>query len=696
MCQRSWSGLGSDMNFTLSFAPLLPLIWIIVLACIGAVLVFALGLARTRGWWLRALALALLITSLANPTLRHEERDALKDIGVVVVDRSRSQNAGERVKQVDAAETALKNLGSRLDNTELRFVTVQSGVNPQEDGTRLFTALDKAMADIPPERFAGAIMLTDGQVHDVPDANAKFNPGAPLHAMLTGSRKEVDRSITIDQAPKFGIVGKEQALRFHVEDIGDSGGVDVTVKIGTNPPETMQVTPGQQVEVPVTLGHAGENIVELAVPPVANEITLENNRAIATIEGIRDRLRVLLVSGEPHPGERTWRNLLKADAAVDLVHFTILRPPEKQDGTPINELSLIAFPTRELFVEKIRDFDLVIFDRYHREAILPEEYIQQIADYVTEGGALLVASGPELAEPDGLYSTPLASVLSAQPTGQVAEGGFKPGITKFGERHPVTADLEGWNNGKPDWGRWFRSVDAQAPENEVVMAGLDEKPLLVLSRQGEGRTAQLLSDQSWLWARGFEGGGPQSELLRRLAHWLMKEPSLEEEALSGKQSGRELLIERRTMADKASAVTITSPSGKSVAIELRQTAPGRWQGVMKAEEAGVYGLKDDKLEAVAAASSADAKELKDIRATANKLKPAIDQTDGGFAWLEDGQPRVLKIEAGRQMAGAGWLGLKANGAYRVTAVSAYPLFASLIALALALGLISCAWLREGR
>lgn len=696
MCLRSSNGWGSEMNFTLSFAPLLPIIWIIVFGCVGAALIVALGLARTRGWWLRAFALALLIASLTNPSLRHEEREGLKDVGVVVVDRSRSQNAGERIKQLDAAETALKTVGSRLENTELRFVTVQSGVTPQEDGTRLFSALDKAMADIPPERFAGAIMLTDGEVHDLPDDTAKFNPGAPLHAMITGSRKEVDRSVTIDQAPKFGIVGKEQVLRFHVEDTQGTGAVDVTVKIGTNPPEIVQATPGQQVEVPVTLGHAGENIVELAVPPAPNEITLENNRAIATIEGIRDRLRVLLVSGEPHPGERTWRNLLKADAAVDLVHFTILRPPEKQDGTPINELSLIAFPTRELFVEKIKDFDLVIFDRYHREAILPEEYIQQIADYVTGGGALLVASGPELAEPDGLYSTPLASVLSAQPTGEVVEGGFKPGITKFGERHPVTAGLDGWNDGKPSWGRWFRSVDAQAPENEIVMAGLEDKPLLVLSRQGEGRTAQLLSDQSWLWARGFEGGGPQSELLRRLAHWLMKEPSLEEEALSGKQSGRELLIERRTMADKAGPVTITSPSGKASKVELRQTAPGRWQGVMKADEAGVYGLKDDKLEAVAAASSADAKELKDIRATADKLKPSITQTGGGIAWLEDGQPRILKVEAGRQMAGSGWLGLKANGAYRVAAVSAYPLFASLIALALALGLISLAWAREGR
>jgi hypothetical protein len=697
MCRHCSNGWGSDMNFTIDFTPLLPMWLIVGLAAIGLALIGASLLARTRGSWLRALALVLLVASLTNPTLRHEEREALKDVGIVIVDRSQSQNAGKRSQQIDAAEAALRSLSARLENTDLRFVTVQSGINPQEEGTRLFSALDKAMSDVPADRFAGAIMVTDGQVHDVPEALAKYAPGGPVHAMLTGSRKEIDRRVTIDQAPRFGIVGKEQTLRFHVDETGSAGvPVNVTMRIGTDPPQTVTAVPGQSVEVPMALSHAGANIVELTVPPLANEITLENNRAIAVVEGIRDRLRVLLVSGEPHPGERTWRNLLKADSAVDLVHFTILRPPEKQDGTPINELSLIAFPTRELFVEKIRDFDLVIFDRYHREAILPEEYIQQIADYVKEGGALLVASGPELAAPDGLYSTALASVLSAQPTGQVLEGGFKPQITRLGARHPVTAELEGGNGGKPLWGRWFRTVDTTAPEAETVMAGNDGKPLLVLSRQGEGRTAQLLSDQSWLWARGFEGGGPQTELLRRLAHWLMKEPGLEEEALTGKQSGRELLVERRTMADKADPVTVTGPSGKATTLPLTEAAPGLWRGSMKADEAGVFGLKDGKLEAVAAATSADARELRDILATPDVLKPAADQTGGGISWLEDGQPRILKVNSGRQMAGTGWLGLKSNGAYRVMAVSAYPLFASLAALAAALLLISLAWLREGR
>jgi hypothetical protein len=685
------------MNFTVSFAPLIPFLWVIVLGVIGLAFIALSAWARTRGWLLRALSLALLLGAVANPTLRHEEREPLKDIAVAIIDRSQSQNAGERQKQADTAEAALKSAGASLDNTELRVVTVQSGVNPQEEGTQLFSALNRALADIPPDRFAGSILVTDGQVHDIPAEVTKTGINGPVQTLLTGSKSERDRRVVIDQAPRFGIVGKQQTVLFHVEDTGGDGKpVDVTVKLGTNPPETITVTPGETIETPITLDHGGQNIVQIQAPPMADEISLENNRAIAVVEGIRDRLRVLLVSGEPHPGERTWRNLLKADSAVDLVHFTILRPPEKQDGTPINELALIAFPTRELFVDKLKEFDLVIFDRYHREAILPMAYIQQIADYVNNGGALLVASGPEFGEGDGLYSTPMADILAASPTGNVLDGAFRPLVTKFGHRHPVTSELSGGESERPTWGKWFRTVETTAPETDTLMSGLDAKPLLVLSRQGQGRTAQLLSDQSWLWARGFDGGGPQTELLRRMAHWLMKEPDLEEEALRGLQSGNELTIERRTMADKAEPVTVTLPSQKTTTVALTEKSPGLWQGILKISEAGMYGLSDSKLQAVAAATSADALEMRDILATPTKLEPIAKATGGGVSWLEDGIPRLVKVSAGRQMAGAGWLGLKSNNAYRVMAVSEYPLFASLLALGALLLAICLMWTREGR
>ena len=684
-------------DWSISFAPVLPWTVIAVLGVAGLVLVGALLFARSRGAWLRALSLAILLLALANPTVRNEEREALSDIAVAVVDRSLSQESAGRMDRTAKAEQELKAAVSRLPNTELRTVEVKSGISSEDDGTRAFEALNRALADIPPERFAGAVMITDGQVHDAPQDVAKASPGGPVHGLLTGSKSERDRKVVIDRAPRFGMVGQEQTLTFRVEEVNGPGQpITVQVAIGDGEPMEIEVTPGQAIDVPLSIDHGGQNIVEITAPPLEGEISGQNNRAVTVVEGVRDRLRVLLVSGEPHPGERSWRNLLKADASVDLVHFTILRPPEKQDGTPTKELALIAFPTRELFVEKLDEFDLVIFDRYRRQTVLPAAYMANIARYVNDGGAVLIASGPDLAGEDGLYETPLSDIIAAAPTGRVLEGPFKPELTEQGKKHPVTAGLPGSSGDEPSWGRWFRLVDTTPGTGETVMSGLEDKPLLVLARHGNGRVAQLLSDQGWLWARGFEGGGPQTEMLRRIAHWLMKEPDLEEEALLGKQRGSNLVIERRTMADAAEPVTVTLPSGKAEKVDMREVAPGRFEGSIPVTEAGLHRLADGKLVAVAAAGSADAREMSSLVATAAVLAPVAAATGGSVSWLEDGMPQVVKVAPGRQMAGSGWIGLRANDAHRVLAVSDTPLFATLLSLGVLLLAFSAMWYREGR
>ena len=684
------------MGWEISIAPFFALPLLIGAGITGLVFVTLSAWTRSRGWWLRGIALSLMFAALLNPSLRQEERENLTDIAVAVVDRSLSQSVGDRTQQTAEAERALKEQAARLGNIELRIVEVRSGITSEDDGTRAFEALDRALAEIPPERFAGAIMVTDGQIHDAPADPAKSGIG-PIHGLITGAKNERDRRIVIDHAPRFGIVGKEQLIRFHVEEVnGEANPVSVSIVGGEGDPIAITVTPGQTVEVPLAIGHGGQNIAEVSVAPLAGEISIANNRAIAVIEGIRDRLRVLLISGQPHAGERTWRNLLKADASVDLVHFTILRPPEKQDGTPIKELALIAFPTRELFVDKLREFDLVIFDRYRRQALLPMGYLHNVTQYVQEGGAVLIASGPDFLGEDGLFDTPLADVIPATPTGEVLEGPFRPKITDAGRKHPVTRDLPGGSGETPAWGRWFRMIGSAPGRGTAVMSGADDRPLLILAREGQGRVAQMLSDQGWLWARGFDGGGPQTELLRRMAHWLMAEPDLEEEALSATQQGSQLTIERQTMAATANPVTVTLPSGKTKTVTLSQTSPGLWRGKLEITEAGLNRLNDGSLAAIAAAGSADAREAADILATENILAPITEATGGGISWLAEGMPRLVKVNEGRQMAGSGWLGLKANGAYRVISVAELPLFATLLSLGALLLAICAMWHREGR
>jgi hypothetical protein len=460
---------------------------------------------------------------------------------------------------------------------------------------------------------------------------------------------------------------------------------------------------GEDMELPLVLPHGGMNVLQFETPAAEGELTDRNNAAVVQINGVRDRLRVLLVSGEPHPGERTWRNLLKSDPSVDLVHFTILRPPEKQDGVPVEELSLIAFPTYELFVEKLEDFDLVIFDRYSRQGILPNEYLANVADYVARGGAVLISGGPEYAGAESVYRSPLAEVLPGAPTARVVDEAFVPRLGDLGQRHPVTEGLEGYaprppaEDGTPGWGRWFRMIEVTpAPDATPVMQGPDGRPLLLLSRVGEGRAALLASDQAWLWDRGYEGGGPQLELLRRLAHWLMKEPELEEEALWVEPAGQTMRIIRRTLGEEVPPVTITAPDGTETVVELQEVSPGRFELLWEAPEMGLYRLSDGEHETVIALGPAAPREFEQTIATAEVLEPAVEPTNGGILRIEDGLPSLREVREGRPAAGRGWIGITPREAYLTADIRIAPVLPAWAFLLIASLLILGAWVREGR
>src|SRR4051794_32957871 len=552
------------MQYGIAFTPLVPslVLWLALAAI--AVIAALLLLGRARGAAVRVTALALILLALANPSFTREDREPLSSVAAVVIDKSPSQNFGERTRETEKAREALVDSLKKIKGLEVRVVEAGQA-DGETDGTRLFGALASTLSDVPIDRVAGAFLITDGRVHDIPTNAAAVGFQAPVHALVTGRKDERDRRIAISAAPRFGIVGQPQTITYRLDDQGVTGErAKIVVRRDGEVINERTLQSGQTANVDFDIKHAGPNIIEIEASPLENELTLVNNRAVVAIDGVRDRLRVLLVSGEPHSGERTWRNLLKSDASVDLVHFTILRPPEKQDGTPINELSLIAFPTRELFQQRINDFHLIIFDRYARQGVLPIAYFDNIARYVRAGGAVLVSAGPDYASPTSVLRSSLETILPAEPTGRITEQPFHARLSERGKRHPVTRGLDGAQRGPPHWSRWFRLIDSRStPGGTAVMDGPDGKPLLVLSREGEGRVALLLSDHIWLWARGYEGGGPHLDLLRRLSHWLMKQPDLEEEALRLAVRGRQLLIERQTMEDTVREVTLTTPAGAS-------------------------------------------------------------------------------------------------------------------------------------
>ena len=693
---------------SIQWAPLLPEAVLAALAVVAFLLLALALFRRAPGVILRAAAFAVLLLALANPSLIEEQRDPLSDVVFVVADESASQDIGERRSQTDTALAHLLEELGAMGDTEVRVVRAgDSRGTETNEGTALFGALRQALAKVPRQRVAGVILLSDGQIHDLPETVESLGIEAPVHLLLTGEENEGDRRLMITQAPSFGIVGDQLSLTLQVDDLvdGSAGGSgQVTLRRNGELLQSLDVRIGREEELTFELDHRGPSVLEIEVAPGPEELTLANNRAAVVVNGVRDRLRVLLVSGEPHAGERAWRNILKSDPSVDLVHFTILRPPEKQDGTPIRELSLIAFPTRELFEIKLDEFDLIIFDRYRRRGVLPSIYLENVANYVEQGGALLEAVGPTFASPLSLYRTPLGRVLPGEPTGVIFENGFHPEVTDIGQRHPVTAGLDGSaaapagsEENTPAWGRWFRQIDADPTSGVIVMQGIEQRPLLILDRVGEGRVAQLMSDHMWLWSRGFEGGGPQAELLRRISHWLMKEPELEEDDLHAEVRAGQLQIVRRSLGDALPEVIVTLPSGEQRSLPLTPEEPGRASARLSIAENGLYQITDGNLTTLAAAGPLNPLELRDPRSSGALVDPLLRESGGALRRLAGQElPELRKVSGSRDRFGRNWIGVKSGDGFIVTGVLQIPLLPALLVLFLALGTAVLAWQREGR
>jgi len=686
--------MSSDLRII--FAPLLPISVLEAFALVVALLVSYALWRRARGAGLRGLAFALLLLALANPSLIEEQREPLKDTALFVIDDSASMQISDRPQQTLKAEEEIGKKLAAFSDLDVATLHVKGASE-----TNLFRAIEGRLSAIPPERLAGVIVVSDGQVHDQPQ-NATFLP-SPLHILLAGHKDEIDRRLAITEAPAYGIVGKNVTLTLRLDDRPEPQGeiAPVTFLRDDGQSETFEMPVGKNVKFEVPVAHAGPNLFAFSTAPLPNELTAINNSAAVTINGIRDRLRVLLISGEPHIGGRTWRNFLKADPAVDLIHFTILRSPNKVDGIPNSELSLIAFPVHELFETKLKSFDLVIFDRFRQQSLIPDDYLENIAHYVTEGGALLISNATDEGVPPLTFS-PLAGILPAEPTGRLLTGAFVPDLTDAGRRHPVTDALTG-EMPRDRWGSWFRQIESHVKKGDVLMAGLNGAPLLVLAHAGNGRVAQFLSDQFWLWSRGFEGGGPQADLLKRTAHWLVGEPELDESALRAHaemtDNGWQLAIAKQSLHDDSASISVTAPDDQTVSVTL---SPGKQPGVLEAtksvDKTGLYHLEsgDDKILVLAGPS--DTPEFGDMFTTEEKLKPYAEASGGGIFWLDDhpNGPDIRRMSTGGAHYGWNWIGLKKNDQYRVTGSKSWPLWPAWLAVIVLLGGAMLAWRREGR
>ena len=688
------SGWGPDLAYSIVLDPQMP--WQISSVCLAATLI-ALGMAlhaRMAGRIPRACLVAVLAVAILNPSVRMESREKETDYILILADRTSSQNLGERTARTEEALAWLRSSIPEFENFELR----EAELRDAESGTRLASVLQSEIEKLG-EKLAAAFVITDGLIHD---AEADVEASAPVHVLLTTDNAEMDRRILIRNAPKFAFVGEPADIVAFVEDTGSlppKAEVDVEFYLDGTLQETIRATPGKPFSVPVQIASAGAKVVHFKATAVEGELTLLNNEASVEINGVQERLQVLMVSGIPHAGQRTWRNILMSDASVELVHLTFLRNPESRDSTAIDELALIQFPSHELFQEKLEQFDLVILDRYRRIGLLTNADFERLAEYVEGGGALLVAGGPELANPRNLHDTAVGRVLPAEPTGFVAEKAFRPALTKAGMRHPVTAELHrssaSDSDAGPEWGRWFRQVELRVENGDVLMAGADGRPLLVLFRPGQGRVALLASDQAWLWNRGFEGGGPQQELLKRLVHWMLKEPGLEEEALYASPDGTTLRIVRQSMSDDEFKLELSTPDGGKVPLQAAATSPGRFEAVIENPDPGVHIVRDGNLAAAVSIGLRYSQEFEDAASGGTAAERLVANMGGVFA-VEEGFPDVRLVREGRVAAGRRWAGILPRNNFTVAGIEFVPLTQPIMFALLILGLACFAWHREGR
>lgn len=689
-------------GFDIDWLPLLPSPWLWLLAAIAVVALAVAFWRRAWGLLARVALCGVLGVLLLQPSMRQDERQALPDKVLIVVDDSVSQKIGKRDEVATAALKHIQDsIAAYAPDVEAVVVHAPQYSDPRKgEATHIFSLLREQMLSLPLAQLAGTILITDGQVHDAPANAAELGALArlaPVQVVLTGRRDEYDRKVTIASAPQYGLINQSVDVSVKVEEEGAvpvaGAPVELSVWQDGTQQEVRSVMPGEEARFTLPLKHPGQNVFEFRTPVADGEMTAANNIAPVIVNAVRDRLKVLLVSGVPHMGERAWRNLLKSDPGIDLVHFTILRPPTSIDVTPPNELSLIVFPVDELFNSRINDFDLIIFDKYREFNLMPPQYFANIRAFIRKGGALLLAMGSDEIQ-SSILASPLGDTLPVQIAGSdVLKGAFRPTLTEAGQHHPVTADLSGRNR----WGEWLTQTPITATRGKTLMTGNNNAPLLVIDEIEQGRTAVIASDNLWMWAKGGQEAGPYSEMLRNVSHWLMKEPELEENYLKASVKGHTLTVAQRPGDDgKTPDIELTLPSGEQQSLKLSTPRDGWLEGSVAVDENGIYTASNGVRKAFVVVGTAQSEEYSDVMTTAARLQPTVAQTGGGIIWYQEHPDFSLRRIAkdARKAAGDDWLGLRRSEAYSVTAVSSRELFDNPLFLLIALLAVVGVWTFE--
>ncbi|HUB09636.1 MAG TPA: glutamine amidotransferase [Myxococcales bacterium] len=376
--------------------------------------------------------------------------------------------------------------------------------------------------------------------------------GAPVSTVLVGEGGLRDLSIAAVKVDDFAFVRNSVTAEVQVASQGFSGeSVPVTLTREGRVVGTQQITlEAGRHRYPVTFkfvpDQTGRFVYTVSVPVQPGEAVADNNKRAFVLKVIRDRVRVLLVAGRPSWDVRFLRGLLHQDPNVDLVSFFILRDATDETQASTSELSLIPFPTEEIFRQQIDTFDLVILQNfawrpYFRQGPDVSPYFPDIRRYVLGGGALLMIGGDNSFGEGHYDETELGDVLPVTSVGLPPPlDPFTVRLTEEGKRHPVMSLVEGGEANARLWASLpalpgLNLVRAKPGarvllEHPLLSAGGQNAPVLVVADEGRGRSMALTTDSSWYWSLPAEGRGLSNRSYERFwnnaIRWLVRDPDL--------------------------------------------------------------------------------------------------------------------------------------------------------------------------
>ncbi|MDC3091077.1 hypothetical protein OA848_01670 [Rickettsiales bacterium] len=646
----------------LYFDPFLSFYFILFISLIFLTIIIFSLINKSSGIFLR-LGIFILITLLMlKPGYRIEKIENENDIITFVIDKTDSQKISKRIEEVDKTfnkmlleltkfkdldilEIVIDNekITKRLGNIEeiISNTKTKEVVNKITKSTDIINNLENSINEYPSQRISSIFILTDGQIHDLKD-NANFEKfDVPIYFLLIGNSKIDDTKVSIISHPEFGYLDEKITIQVLANDFkaDENSFLNLTIQNGTFSEKKLKVPNNDVKNIELKLKNHGPNFIKVTTPNRQDELSAVNNSQLINISGVRKKLRVLLISGAPYMGTRVWRNFLKSDTSVELIHMTVLRPPEKNDNTPLEELSLIPFPVKELFEEKLSNFQLVIFDNFEGKKVLTPLYFQNLINFVDKGGAILEITGPSYNSKSSLFKTEIGRILPGIPSGKLIQKEFKPQLTDLGKKHPITESLFIKNK---DFGTWFQMNDILEidDDSQVLLSGVNNKPLLAVKKVNDGRIAQIYSHNIWLWSkRENNQGGPYNLLIKNLAHWLMKEPTLEENKLELSFVNNSILIEKsflRKPDPEKLKITIIDPNGIKFEKTLNKSKENRYTAIINNKKDGFYLVYDGEIEKGINTSNENKRELQDFHLTDNIIKKSeISNIFSKAVWIND-------------------------------------------------------------